>query len=101
MHSINYGMKLVGNEELVRDSIQEVFQKLWERRASLEAVEIIKPYLFKALRNRISDNMKMASRRNARQQSYHEEEFQVVYSPEDFLVAEQFRSDQNAQLLVC
>ncbi|MGI4872096.1 MAG: RNA polymerase sigma factor [Janthinobacterium lividum] len=96
----NYGIKLVNDEELVRDSIQELFQKLWERRASVEAVEIIKPYLFKVLRNRISDNLKMASRRSARQQVYHEEEgFEVVYSPEDFLVAEQFSSDQNAQLL--
>ena len=96
----NYGMKLVNEEELVRDSIQELFQKLWERRASLEAVEVVKPYLFKVLRNRISDNLKMASRRSARQQAYHEEEaFEIVYSPEDFLVAEQFSSDQNAQLL--
>ena len=96
----NYGMKLVRDEELVRDSMQELFQKLWERRASLEAVEIIKPYLFKVLRNRISDNLKMASRRSARQQAYHEEEtFDVMYSPEDFLLVEQFNSDQNAQLL--
>ncbi|MDO7848538.1 sigma-70 family RNA polymerase sigma factor [Hymenobacter sp. M29] len=95
----NYGMKLVGDEELVRDSIQELFQKLWERRAVLEAVETIKPYLFKVLRNRISDNLKMASRRSARQQSYHEEEFEVVYVPDDFLTAEQLSSEQHAQLL--
>ena len=96
----NYGMKLVNDEELVRDSMQELFQKLWERRASLEAVEVIKPYLFKVLRNRISDNLKMASRRSARQQAYHEEEaFEIIYSPEDFLIAEQFSSDQSARLL--
>ena len=96
----NYGIKLVNDEELVRDSIQELFQKLWERRASVEAVEVVKPYLFKVLRNRISDTLKMAGRRTARQQAYHEEEaFEVVYSPEDFLIAEQFSSDQNARLL--
>ncbi|RZK29785.1 MAG: sigma-70 family RNA polymerase sigma factor [Hymenobacter sp.] len=95
----NYGIKLVNDEELVRDSIQELFQKLWERRASVEAVEVVKPYLFKVLRNRISDNLKMASRRNARQQVYHAEEaFDIVYSPEDFLLAEH-SSDQNTQLL--
>lgn len=95
----NYGVKLTGDEELVRDSIQELFQKLWERRASLEAVEGVKAYLFKALRHRISDSLKSASRRSARQQSYHDEAFELVYSLEDFLVAEQFSSDQNAQLL--
>ncbi len=93
-------MKLVRDEEMVRDSIQELFQKLWERRASLETVEVIKPYLFKVLRNRISDTIKTEGRRSARQQSYHEEEeFEVVYSPEDFLVAEQLSGEQHAQLL--
>lgn len=93
----NYGMKLAGDEEVVRDSIQEMFQKLWERRASLEAVEMVQPYLFKILRHRISDTVKMASRRSARQQSYHEEEFEIVYLPEDFSSSEPF-GEQN-QLL--
>jgi RNA polymerase sigma factor (sigma-70 family) len=95
----NYGVKLVDDEELVRDSMQELFQKLWERRASLEAVETVKPYLFKALRHRISDTIKIANRRTARQQSYHEEEFELVYTPDDFVLSEQLSSTQNAQLL--
>jgi RNA polymerase sigma factor (sigma-70 family) len=96
----NYGMKLTGEEELVRDSIQEVFQRLWERRATLERVEVIKPYLFKILRNRIADAIKVATRRSVRQQSYHDDEFEVVYVSEDFSTVEQFSGDQNAQLLV-
>lgn len=91
-------MKLIGDEELVRDSMQELFQKLWERRATLETVENVKPYLFKVLRHRISDNIKLANRRTARQQSY-QEEFEVTYLPEDFIGAEQFSSEQNTQLL--
>jgi RNA polymerase sigma factor (sigma-70 family) len=94
-----YGMKLLGDAELVRDSIQEVFQKLWERRATLESVEIIKPYLFKVLRRQISDAIKSMNRRAARQQAYHEDEFEVAYSHEDFLIAEQFSSEQNSRLL--
>lgn len=92
-------MKLTADEELVRDSMQEVFQKLWERRATLEAIENVKPYLFRVLRNRLSDNVKMATRRSIRQQSYHEEEFELLYAPEDFALAEQFSGDENAQLL--
>lgn len=95
----NYGMRLVGEEELVRDSIQEVFQKLWERREALASVEAVKPYLFKALRYCISDTLKSSQRRNIRQRLYHEEEFEVGYSPEDFLLAEQFSHAQRAQLL--
>ena len=83
----------------MRDSIQELFQKLWERRTALEPVEIIKPYLFKVLRNRISDTLKTEGRRSARQQSYHDEEFEMAYLPDDFLMAEQLSSEQHAQLL--
>ncbi|AMR28870.1 hypothetical protein A0257_18390 [Hymenobacter psoromatis] len=92
-------MRLVGEEELVRDSIQEVFQKLWERRATLASVAAVKPYLFKALRYGISDTLKSSQRRNIRQRLYYEEEFEVDYSPEDFLLAEQFNHAQRAQLL--
>lgn len=95
----NYGMKLAGDEELVRDSIQELFKKLWESRLTLEAVDAVKPYLFKVLRYRISDTIKSTNRRSARQQSYHQEEFNLIYYPDDFLLAEQFSLEQNARLL--
>ncbi len=35
-----YGLKLTGNGELVKDSIQNLFQKLWRRPKILKAVNI-------------------------------------------------------------
>nr|GFC66022.1 hypothetical protein [Tanacetum cinerariifolium] len=36
----HYGLKLTGDEELVKDCIQNLFQKLWRRREGLRAVQV-------------------------------------------------------------
>jgi RNA polymerase sigma factor (sigma-70 family) len=95
----NYGRKLTADEDFVKDSIQELFQKLWHRRGTVGPVVIIKPYLFKALRRRIGDEATALRRRNLLQWAYQEEEFTVNYSHEDFLIAEQFSTEQGAKLL--
>lgn len=49
----NYGYKIVGERELVKDSIQELFIDLWQNRARLGDTDSIKYYLFKSLRRRL------------------------------------------------
>ncbi len=45
-----YGCKFCQEEELVRDTIQELFIKLWERRTNLSPEANAKAYLFASLR---------------------------------------------------
>lgn len=53
----NYGMKISGDKEITADSIQDLFLDLYRKR-NLDEVKIIKPYLFKCLRNIIIDSLK-------------------------------------------
>lgn len=48
-----YGYKLTPNREIINDAIQDIFINLWQKRAILPAVQNIKAYLLKSLRNRI------------------------------------------------
>ena len=48
-----YGTKLVNDNNLIIDTIQDVFLNLWEGRKKLSDVENIKAYLFKVFRNRL------------------------------------------------
>lgn len=48
-----YGFKLTSNKEIINDAIQDVFINIWQKRTQLPAVENIKAYLIKSLRNRI------------------------------------------------
>ena len=47
----NYGMHLCHNRELCKDSIQELFTYLWNRKESLSEIDSVKYYLLKSFRN--------------------------------------------------
>jgi RNA polymerase sigma factor (sigma-70 family) len=95
-----YGIRLTGDEEVVKDCIQNLFQRLWQRRKVLGAVEEVKPYLFAALRHHITDELRAQKRRTALQSSYPGEvELTVQHSPEDFLIAQQLTNEQQNLLL--
>jgi RNA polymerase sigma factor (sigma-70 family) len=49
----NYAIKLSREEDFVADCIQELYLDLWERRSFLGKIEFVKPYMLKAIRNRI------------------------------------------------
>ena len=93
-----YGMRLSRDEDLVKDAIQNLFQRLWQRRAQLGAVAVLKPYLFKALRHQVADELAAAQRRSQLPTDY-EAEFTVQYSPEDFLIAQQLTGERQEQLM--
>lgn len=53
-----YGTRCCQDEELVRDTIQELFIKLWERRRHLGAEANAKAYLFASLRRMLFRKMR-------------------------------------------
>lgn len=93
-----YGVRLIGDEEVVKDCIQNLFQRLWQRRKGLGAVAEIRPYLFAALRHHITDEVRAQKRRSALQTGYLGEA-PVQPSPEEFLITQQLTSEQQTQLL--
>ncbi len=94
----NYGLKLTRDEELVKDCIQNLFQKLWRRREGLRAVQVVKAYLFKALRRHLGDETKLLRHHRHLLPAYTDS-FEVVYSHEEFLIAQQRDSEQHTRLL--
>ena len=94
----SYGLKLTGDEELVKDCIQNLFQKLWRRRAGVRAVLVVKAYLFKALRRHLGDETKLLRQHRHLLPAYTDS-FEVTYSHEEFLIARQHDAEQSARLL--
>jgi RNA polymerase sigma factor (sigma-70 family) len=94
----HYGLKLTGDEELVKDCIQNLFQKLWRRREGLRAVQVVKAYLFKALRRHLGDETKLLRRHRHLLPAYTDS-FEVTYSHEEFLIAQQGDAEQSVKLL--
>jgi RNA polymerase sigma factor (sigma-70 family) len=93
-----YGVKLAGDENLVKDSIQDLFLKLWKNRTNLKPVENLKPYLFKSLRNHIIDSLELRKSTVSIENDF-EHSFEVVYSTEDFLINSQVTKDTRKQII--
>jgi RNA polymerase sigma-70 factor (ECF subfamily) len=53
-----YGMKFTNDEELVKDSIHDLFLKLYQNRTDLPEMEHFIFYLFKMLKNILIDNFR-------------------------------------------
>jgi RNA polymerase sigma-70 factor (ECF subfamily) len=54
---VRFASYTVGSRDTAEDIVQQVFVKLWERRATLDSDFRIKPYLFRAVRNRALDEL--------------------------------------------
>lgn len=94
----NYGMKLSGNEDIVKDSIQDLFLKLWKNRKNLSAVKIIKPYLLKSLRHHILDSLELCKPLQSIEND-NDSAFQVEYSHEDFLINNHINEEMRLKVI--
>ena len=92
-----YGLKLAGNENLVKDAIQDLFLKLWKNRSNLKPIEILKPYLFKSLRNHLIDSLELTKPIIHLEEDF-EHPFEIVYSAEDFFINAQVTKDLRQQV---
>jgi RNA polymerase sigma factor (sigma-70 family) len=94
-----YGMKLTGNEESVRDSIQDLFVKLWESRNRIKIVNQVKPYLIRTFRNLTIDQSRLAEKVLIKNVSISELPELLNFEPEDFKTESEFAQDQISKLL--
>jgi RNA polymerase sigma factor (sigma-70 family) len=95
-----YGKKLVQDDDLVKDCVQNLFLKMWKTRHNLMAVKSVRPYLLKSLRRHIGDQITALNRQKTIQVQY-QSEFQITFSHEDFLIASQTDQEQSEALARC
>jgi RNA polymerase sigma factor (sigma-70 family) len=92
-----YGLKLAGNNDLVEDSLQDLFLQLWKNRQNLRQIDNLKPYLFKSFRNHIIDNIELQNPVIPIEIDF-EHPFEVTYSPEDFIIQQQVSEENQIKI---
>lgn len=96
---LNYGIKLAGDQELVKDAIQKLFYKLWKSRQSLSKPASIKSYLFVSLRRILLAKIKREKAREKRNKLYMDAAFSYSFSIENEIITKETRN-QDTQVLL-
>lgn len=87
----NYGMKLTGNAELVKDAVQDLFFRIWKNNVDFTQITYPKAYLLKGLRRQIVNMLEL---------KYHQmnkvqvnDDISVEFSPEDYFIQNQYEEE--------
>ena len=91
-----YGLKLVHVQDLVKDTIQDVFENIWDRRTKMQDVVNIKAYLFVSLRRELLRRVEKLRKESGFEQVVVEP---FVFSDEDFIVKEESDSRMTKVLV--
>jgi RNA polymerase sigma factor (sigma-70 family) len=92
-----YGMRHADNEELIKDSIQDLFVKLWSNRRNLSSTDNIKYYLFIALKNQLI-NAQATSYKKQTAGIEEAEFFKMEFSADSVYMQQEKYKAQSVQL---
>lgn len=93
-----YGFRLVGNDELVKDAIHDLFVKLWNNRANLGSVTNIRSYLLVALRSTIYNKLDQKKRIRLYDEPY-QMPFEMEFSVESHFIKKETDKLQTQKLI--
>jgi len=85
-----YGLKLVAQPYLVKDTIQDIFVDIWVRRQGMSKINNIRAYLFVSLKRELIRNAEKIRKENHMKNCSVEP---FVFSPEDFKTSEETNSN--------
>ncbi len=76
---LTYGRRIGGDDGMVEDVIQDLFVKLYQRKLELHDNTKLRPFLFRALKNRVYNQLL----RHSKQRSLEDYEFNLNYTIDD------------------
>lgn len=76
---LTYGRRIGGDDGMVEDVIQDLFVKLYQRKHELHDNTKLRPFLFRALKNRVYNQLL----RHSKQRSLEDYEFNLNYTIDD------------------
>jgi RNA polymerase sigma factor (sigma-70 family) len=94
----DYGMKISQQAELVKDSLQEIFAYLWEKRRNISEVDSVRAYLLVSLRRELLKSLERSQQRQATYLQLEVEQRETYFSPEDLLLMQE-KDDADKQAM--
>jgi RNA polymerase sigma-70 factor (ECF subfamily) len=94
----DYAMKLVQDSQLADDAVQELFVKIWVKRAVIGPLQKVKPYFFTALRRQILNQLRNLHLRELRIGALPRPD--IDFSPEEIVVRNEEYLSLQAKIAV-
>jgi RNA polymerase sigma-70 factor (ECF subfamily) len=80
----NYAQKLLNDDALADDAVQELFIKLWNKRSSIGQLEKVKPFFFTSLRRQILNQLRDIKSKQLKINSVPEPD--IEFSQEEIII---------------
>ena len=94
----DYAMKLLQDSQLADDAVQELFVKIWVKRAVIGPLQKVKPYFFTALRRQVLNQLRNLHLRELRIGSLPRPD--IDFSPEEIVVRNEEYLSLQAKIAV-
>ncbi|SHE45821.1 RNA polymerase sigma-70 factor, ECF subfamily [Fodinibius roseus] len=83
----DYGIKIISNENIVKDAIQELFLKLWKTHSSLNTTpRSVRAYLLVSLRRILFRSLNRKQKCDERNRKYLDNAFRNNFTQEDLMI---------------
>lgn len=93
---LNYGLHLSPRDSLVKDSIQEIFFTIWDKRKNLSDVEHVRSYLYCSMRRALFRQLDKQKTRRERDRTYSEEDPNAgQVNIEQYLITEEIQEEKK------
>jgi RNA polymerase sigma factor (sigma-70 family) len=93
-----YGLKIINDEALVKDCIQEVFIQLIEKRETLVITSKTQIYLFKSLRNKLFEELRSEKRKKDILNLWPESDIQQENTAEDSAIISEEKKSMEEKI---
>jgi RNA polymerase sigma factor (sigma-70 family) len=94
----DYAMKLLQDSQLADDAVQELFVKIWVKRAVIGPLQKVKPYFFTALRRQVLNQLRNLHLRELRIGALPRPD--IEFSPEEIVVRNEEYLSLQARIAV-
>jgi RNA polymerase sigma factor (sigma-70 family) len=94
----DYALKLLQDSQLADDAVQELFVKIWVKRAVIGPLQKVKPYFFTALRRQILNQLRNLHLRELRIGGMPRPD--IDFSPEEIVVRNEEYQSLQAKIAV-
>lgn len=92
---LHYGVKLISNREAVKDGIQKLFLRLWERKDGISEADSVKFYLMLSLRRILLRQKKGNTSRRQRNQEYRQHHPVIAENIEEKMIKAEFEQQRE------